>query len=442
VATRFDEARREARAADERRAREPVERLPPLLGVPLTVKECFALTGMPHTSGLVARRRVRATEDAPVVARMRAAGAIALGVTNTSELCMWLESNNYVYGRTSNPYDSTRIAGGSSGGEAAIIGAGASPIGIGSDIGGSIRNPAFFNGIFGHKPTGGLVPGTGQYPSPSAAAARYLTTGPMARRASDLMPLLRIMAGPDGVDPGCTARALRDVDAVDLRGLRVLDVADDGKLGVSAELRHAQEEAARALKAAGAHVETASFPALAHQFEIWSAMLGAAQTVPFGTMLGEGTPIAPAREILRWALGRSDHTLMASLLALVDPLTHALPRLTARYLAMGKALQQELTRALGPDGVMLYPPYSTVAPRHDEPVRDALRLRFPAGYCGIMNVLELPSTAVPLGLNRDGVPLGVQVVGAHGRDDLTIRVAMELERAFGGWVEPGSRVAA
>lgn len=439
VATRFDEARQEARRADERRAREPIDALPPLLGVPFTVKECFGLTGMPNTSGLVARRGVLATEDATVVARMRAAGAIALGVTNISELCMWLESNNYVYGRTSNPYDATRIAGGSSGGEAAIIGAGASPFGVGSDIGGSIRNPAFFNGIFGHKPTGGLVPATGQYPSPSAGAARYLTTGPMARRAEDLMPLLRLMAGPDGKDLGCVARTLRDVDKVELRGLRVLDVASDGKLGVSAELRRAQEEAARALRAAGAHVEEASFPALAQQFEIWSAMLGAAQEVPFGTMLGEGTPIAPAREVLRWALGRSPHTLMASLLALADPVTHALPRLTARYVAKGKALQQEITRALGPDGVMLYPAYSTVAPRHDEPARDALRLRFPAGYCGIMNVLELPSTAVPLGLNREGLPLGVQVVGAFGRDDVTIRVAMELERAFGGWIEPKPR---
>lgn len=436
VATRFDEARQEARRADELRARGPIDELPPLLGVPFTVKECFGLTGMPNTSGLVARRAVRATEDATVVARLRAAGAIALGVTNTSELCMWLESSNYVYGRTSNPYDSTRIAGGSSGGEAAIIGAGASPFGVGSDIGGSIRNPAFFNGIFGHKPTGGLVPGTGQYPSPSAAAARYLTTGPMTRRASDLMPLLRLMAGPDGEDPGCTPHTLRDPADVNLDGLRVLDVASDGNIGVSAELRRAQKEAAAALRDLGAHVEEVSFPALGKQFEIWSAMLGAAQDVPFATMLGEGIPIAPAREVMKWALRRSDHTLMASLLALVDPLTHALPQLTARFVKMGEALQGELSRALGPGGVMLYPAYSTVAPRHDAPVRDALRLRFPAGYCGIVNVMELPSTAVPLGLGAEGLPLGVQVIGTNGRDDVTIRVAMELERAFGGWVKP------
>ena len=165
VAERYELARQEARAADEALAAAgDEEALSPLLGVPCSIKECFALEGMPQASGLVKRKDIRATSDATTVARLRQAGAIPVGVTNTSELCMWMESANRLYGRTSNPYDPTRIVGGSSGGEGAIVGAGGTPFGLGSDIGGSIRMPAFFNGVFGHKPSGGLVPGTGQYP--------------------------------------------------------------------------------------------------------------------------------------------------------------------------------------------------------------------------------------------------------------------------------------
>ena len=143
-----------------RRADDPGA-LPPLLGVPCTIKESIALRGMPNCAGLLSRREHHATETAPAAARLLAAGAIPLGVTNTSELTMWIESANYVYGRTRNAYDPARVAGGSSGGEGAAIGSGGSPIGLGSDIGGSIRLPAFFNGIFAHKPTPGLVPNTG-----------------------------------------------------------------------------------------------------------------------------------------------------------------------------------------------------------------------------------------------------------------------------------------
>jgi fatty acid amide hydrolase 2 len=176
VANRFDLARAEARAADLRVAREDPASLPPLLGVPCTVKECFALTGMPNTGGLPSRVGHPATRDATAVARLRAAGAIPLGVTNISELCLWMEASNPNYGRTNCAYDPGRTSGGSSGGEGALIGSAASPFGVGSDIGGSIRMPAFFNGVFGHKPSGGLVPNTGQFPCTEHGLVRVLTT--------------------------------------------------------------------------------------------------------------------------------------------------------------------------------------------------------------------------------------------------------------------------
>jgi fatty acid amide hydrolase 2 len=196
---RFDAARREADVADARIASGGDEL--PLLGVPCTIKESFAVKGMPNCAGLLARRDHRAETTAPSVQRLIDAGAIPLGLTNISELTLWCESDNRVYGRSSTPYDSSSAAGGSSGGEGAAVGSGASPFGLGSDIAGSIRIPAFFCGVFGHKPSNGLVPHTGSYPVPHGEAKRLLGFGPLARRAEDLMPVLRILSGPDGVGP-------------------------------------------------------------------------------------------------------------------------------------------------------------------------------------------------------------------------------------------------
>src|SRR5690606_27779016 len=166
--------------------------------------------------------------------------------TNVSELCMWMEGNNRVYGRTNNPYDPRRIVGGSSSGEGAIVGAGGSPFGLGSDIGGSIRMPAFFNGVFGVKVTGGRIPNTGQYPEAHGPSARYCCTGPIARRAEDLALLVSLMQGPDGKCEGARAMPFGDPSAVRIESLDVLVVSDDGRPYVHPELRKAQARAAQA----------------------------------------------------------------------------------------------------------------------------------------------------------------------------------------------------
>lgn len=170
VAWREAEALAEAAAADARlaaaRADAPSSTappLPPFLGVPCSVKESIAVAGCRLTSGLASRRDAPpSAADATAVGRLRAAGLIPICSTNVSELCMWLESSNTVYGRTDNAYDPHRGVGGSSGGEGALLSAGGAPVGVGADVGGSIRIPAAFNGVFGHKPTGGLIPNTGQ----------------------------------------------------------------------------------------------------------------------------------------------------------------------------------------------------------------------------------------------------------------------------------------
>lgn len=433
VYPRFAEARQEAEAADARRALAGPDDLPPLHGVPCTIKECFALTGMPQTAGLVSRTAHRAPEDATAVGRYRAAGAIPMGVTNTSELCMWMESSNEVYGRTNNPYDLTRMVGGSSGGEGAIIGAGASPFGLGSDVGGSIRMPAYFNGVFGHKPTGGLIPGSGQFPNAKGDALRYLTTGPLCRKADDLWPLVKILAGPDGIDSGCRDWPLGDPAAVSLRDLPVTVVPGRGAQRTAANVTDAIARAASALGDQGASIRAHDLPRLNHSLEIWASMLGETQGHgDFRTTMGRPQIWELGVQLLWWVLGLSPHTLPAIGLGLLEDVGKWTPKRTARMVAEGVALRAELIALIG-DGVLLYPSYPTVAPKHHHPLFPPINY---AHVC-VFNVMELPVTQVPLGLSDEGLPLGVQVIGAPGQDHVTVAVAQALERGMGGWVPPG-----
>jgi fatty acid amide hydrolase 2 len=431
VRDRFEAARVEAKHADQSIRDRGAAEIPPLLGVPCTIKESIALTGMSNSSGMVSRAGLLASQDATVVARLRAAGAIPLGVTNLSELAVWAATFNRVYGRTNNAYDPGRITGGSSGGEGAVIGAGASPFGIGTDLGGSIRAPAFCNGVFGHKPSGGLVPGTGQYPQFEGRMLRFNTTGPLARRAEDLMPLLRIIAGPDGRDDGCVPYELGDPGRVDLSALRVLVIEDDGRRPrVERELRDAQQRAAYALARRGASVEVVSVPDLKDSLLIWAAFFEACGGTSLDETLGGGERTRLGREIARWLLRRSSHSYPPLFVVLVERLGRRLPRWCERYAERGARLSSRLDDLLGGDGVILYPSGRGVAPRHGP----AAPLNF--RFFGLFNALELPVTQVPLGLSAEGLPLGVQVVAGRGRDHLTIAAALELERALGGWVPP------
>jgi len=212
VAERFADARAEARAAEAtiRTARDRAG-LPPLLGVPCTIKDFLAVRGLAWTAGLHNRADVVADHDATVVTRLRAAGAIVIGKTNVPEGGMWMETANPVHGRTHNPWDLRRTPGGSSGGEAALVAAAASPFGIGSDIAGSIRIPAGMCGVVGHKPSELLVPNTGHWGPGAAAAERMLCTGPIARCVGDAEQVLEIIAGPDGASarPRPCRRAIR-----------------------------------------------------------------------------------------------------------------------------------------------------------------------------------------------------------------------------------------
>ncbi len=430
---RFDAARAEADTADALiAAAAPEDELPPLLGVPCTIKEILNVNGMPHTAGLVERRQVRATATATAAQRLLDAGAILVGLTNVSELALWFETENRVYGRTRNPYDLRRIAGGSSGGCAAAIACGGSPISLGTDIGGSIRVPAFCCGVFGHKPSVGLVPQTFDYPAAHGEARRMLTIGPLARRAEDLMPLLRILAGPDGIDPIVEERQLGDPADVSLEGLRVL-ISERCFVGkIRSELLQARERAAQALAAAGASVETVELPQMRCMLEPGLATLSdAGKTTLSSVLLAGGVQPLKLRDIVN---AGGTHTVPLRLWSLADRLSAVTsPRRMEQMVARGREFAQELAATVG-EGALLHPPLPALAPHHG---RTYGRLLFfqPAG---IFNLAGLPVTEVPLGLSRDGVPLGVQVAAGPLRDHVAIAVAHELERALGGWTPPAT----
>ncbi|HIA01249.1 MAG TPA: amidase, partial [Myxococcales bacterium] len=425
-----DAARQEAKRADKQLSALPKDQIPPFYGVPCSIKECFQVAHMPQTSGVVARRSFRAPGDATAVARLRKAGAIILGLTNTSELCMWMESQNKVYGRTNNPYNVKRTAGGSSGGEGALIGAAGTPFGLGSDVGGSIRLPAFFNGVFGHKPSGGLVPSTGQFPMAANHTQYYLNTGPMARYSEDLMPLLRAMAGPDQQDHHCKSYKLGRIEDVDAKQTQVVMLAPESFGPVSKALRHAQHQASLALQQRGATLVHHHIPELKHASWIWAAMISKGQQGALSTPdLGNGQPFVPIKQCWQWIKGQSPHTLPGIIFSIIEQMPYYMPQITDKLCETGKKLRLKILKQMPPGTVMLCPTYRWTAPKHNH----TLFTPFDFAYCGIFNVLGLPVTQVPLGLGNNGLPLGIQVVGRPGEDHLTIAIAMMLEKDFGGW---------
>ncbi|XP_073429162.1 fatty-acid amide hydrolase 2 [Dendrobates tinctorius] len=439
VFDRFDEALREAKAVDDlvssgTQDQATLKENYPLLGVPLTVKEAFALQGMPQSSGLIARRSFRSENDAAVVLRLKRAGAIPLGMTNCSELCMWYESSNNVYGRTRNPYNPQHIVGGSSGGEGCILAAGASVIGVGSDIGGSIRMPAYFNGIYGHKPTSGIVPNDGQFPNDTGRRAELLGTGPMCRYAVDLPLVLKIMAGK-GVEK------LSLNKEVSLRHLKYYSMENDGGClfvsSVDEELVQAQRKVVRHLSAElGVSVQPISIHNLRYSFQIWSAAMSADgdDGQSFTDLMANGKSMWPSLELLKWVFGLSQHTLPAIGLALTEKLANLNPEGSAKMIQKAKHLKEEITSLLGDDGILLYPSHPKIAPKHNEP----LAMPFNFAYTGIFNVLGLPVTQCPLGLNAAGLPLGIQIISSQHNDHLTLALAQYLEKSLVGWTPPGN----
>jgi fatty acid amide hydrolase 2 len=340
---------------------------------------------------------------------------------------------NTVHGRTSNPYDTNRIVGGSSGGEGCIQGAAASPFGIGSDIGGSIRMPAFFNGVFGHKPSKFIISNEGQYPRPMAEHQKlFLGTGPMCRHAVDLKPMLKILTDKN-------AKMLRLDEPVDLNQVKFYYQENDGGghlvQPVDYDIRESLDRVVHHFKRTlKTDVKKIKFEQLVNSAPIWFANMKGDNTPGFVTQLTnmEGN-LNVYWELFKLIFRQSKFTFVALTTVLSESIGVKYGSEKHTHLVKQRDdLLREFQAMLGTDGVFLYPVHPSVAPYHTEPIFRALNF----SYTAIINVLGLPATAVPLGLGREGLPLGIQVVANVNQDRLCLAVASELERAFGGWVAP------
>jgi amidase len=403
VQLRADAALAQARAAD----RVPVQERGLLHGVPLTIKDSLDTAGIITTGGTKGRASFVPSEDATVVRRLRAAGAIILGKTNTPDLTLNYETSNLVYGRTNNPFDLERTCGGSSGGAAAIVAAGGSPLEIGSDTGGSIRLPAHFCGIAGLKPTAGRVPRTGHIIDYEGASQFLTHIGPLARRVDDLTLVLGVIAGPDGVDPHVVPAVLRDPGAVRVAGLRVGFFTSLPPLEPTAETAFAVESAVDALRRAGCQPVSVAIPDSARVFETYMTVL-----------FGDGGA-AVARALDRWGSRESPLRQRIEGMRAISS-----GELTARYEWLDGWRRRMLALLAGLDAIVC-PVNVGPAVRHDTFDRAT------AAYTQVFNLTGWPSTVLRAGTSSEGLPIGVQIVAHPWREDVSLALAEEIETALG-----------
>lgn len=416
----FEQARQEAQEAADW-LDDGHDDLPPLFGVPVTIKDSFAVAGAPHVSGSWYRRDVIATEEAEAVHRLRAAGAILLGKTNVPDLCWLGETTNPVYGRTRNPWNLRHMVGGSSGGEGAIIAAGGSPLGLGSDLAGSLRIPAAACGITSLKPTGGRIPLDGHIPQTPAAIARWNTAGPMARRIEDLALALEVLSDTP----------VRDYRQIDLHGRRVTVYIRNPLYPVAGAVADTVSMAAGALRTIGMEVvDSPKPPMIKAGFQFAAGLYTSGAVAYYRQALGGEQPFRFTEE-LQANLQRRGHISPEVLFF------HAYTGMMGSLLSMmgyGRLENIEQTReqflkVMQPGGVMLCPILLSPPPRHGW----TWKLPFSTPYTIMFNVLEFPSVSVPLRWSAKNLPLVVQVVAAPGEDEVALAVAAELERVFGGW---------
>ncbi|XP_049531851.1 fatty-acid amide hydrolase 2-B-like [Anopheles darlingi] len=436
VEERFEAALAEAVAADEtvaiaRRNGDSLDELAkrsPLLGVPITAKESCSVKGLSLGGGVVRRQNITADADGEAVRLLREAGAIPLLVSNTPEYCLGFEAYNNVTGWTLNPYDPRRSAAGSSGGEGALIGAGASVCGVGSDLAGSIRIPALFCGIFGHKPTAGVVSIKGHMPvCTDAHFDQYLTLGPMCRYAKDLPLLLEVMSGAN-------AGKLRLNEPVDVTKLKIyypqkLDLRINA-VPIAPEIRECLRSAVKHFQNKGIYSETINFKHFRDSMQIASTELQTLDKVPSVFANPNANQLW---ELVKLLLGQSEHTFAALFMNILSATKRTVnEKDRQRYLRISAEFKQDITERLGTDGVFLMPSFPKPAIRHYESFGHVTGFM----YTAVINALGLPATQVPLGFNRDGLPVGIQVVAGPNQDRLCLRVAQELETALGGWQPP------
>ena len=435
----FDRALAAAREADVALARGEKR---PLLGLPVTIKESFNIAGLPTTWGFVPQKDFRPAEDAVAVARVKDAGGVILGKTNVPMALSDWQSYNEIYGTTNNPYDLGRTPGGSSGGSSAALAAGYCALATGSDIGGSLRVPAFHCGIFAHKPTINLCAARGETPPPFPAIPRdgdLAVIGPMARTAADLTLLLDVMAGPDPLEAGVGYKLdLPSARHQLLRDFRVLVIDSHPVLPTDQDVRGAIETLAARLASSGVTVarESPLLPDFSETSRLYMRML-------LGFLGAFSLPdVYTGAQAGASRLSPDDKSLGAERLRGITA-SHRAWVLDAGARAGLRAQWRALFRKFD---AVICPIMPTPAYPHDHtPDQDDRRIKIDGenypysdqlAWPGIATLPGLPSTAVPLGFSKGGLPVGVQIVGPFLEDRTPLKLAELIEREFGGFTPP------
>lgn len=392
-----------------------------LAGVPVSIKSCIDVAGWPTPAGSLLRAKEIPGKNAPIVQRLIDAGAIPVGNTNTPEFLMAYETDNRLSGKTSNPWNLEHSSGGSSGGEAAAIGAGLSAGGIGSDGGGSIRVPAHFCGICGLKPTPGRIPSTGHFPPGTSAFGWLGVVGPMARTIADVRLLFEVMAGPDSGD--ALSAPVASMDSGTTRGMR-LGILESAHLGhPTPDTASAVKRAAKLLESRGFHLEPFRLENLARVLELWWFF--------FGLVIGE---------LFRSQLEGKEGLLSPQFQEYLEVSRTETPMGMQEFIAKCAARDHErgeILRAMEDVPILISPVCLAPAFRHGEGnwqpeigYRDTMR------HAQWLNLAGFPGVSLPMGFSADGLPIGVQLIGRPYEEELLLSVAKELEEARGPWQAP------
>lgn len=388
------------------------DRVGPLHGVPFTIKDSFDTAGIISTGGTTGRSKFVPNTDATVVTRLKNAGAILLGKTNTPELTLSYETDNLVYGRTNNPYDLTRTPGGSSGGAAAILAVGGSPIDIGSDTMGSIRVPAHFCGIVGLKPTYGRVSRGGHIIPPGGLVGRITHVGPMARFVDDLILLLPIISGTDSADPDVVPMKPGDPSTVRVKALRVAFFSENGKSKATADLAKAVLSAAKALAAEGSPIEEERPPG----FDVIDPIL---------SVINAGDSGEYYQNLLKQHGTSRMHPDTIGIL--MRSRSVATGRKYSEALLNWDRLKESALKFMNDFDLLICPPASAAAPKHG----GTRGIDFSYSY--MFNLLGWPAAVVRVGTSAEGLPISVQIVGRPWQDHEVLAAALRLEKMLGGW---------
>jgi amidase len=414
-----ERALRCAQAADRRRADGAM--LGPLDGVPFTIKDSIEVAGTVCSAGTTGRRNAPPSQnDATLVERLRAAGAIPIARTNLPDLLFAFETDNLIYGRTNNPYDVSRTSGGSSGGEAALIAACGSPLGLGSDAAGSVRLPAHFCGIAALKPTSGRLPRTGHVPPAGGWIETLWQIGPLARRVEDLSTMMPLLLGGDGMDHTVVEMPYESPAPVKLSGLRVAFFTDNGIAAPTAETANTVRSAAKALLGEALAVEERRPPRVELSYDLEMSLIGADG--------GDGL-----RAFLRSIGSAETHPLLEGWLAKLEPYRTN----TGGFASYWECLHQfraGMFRFLRDYDVVVSPVCANPALPHGSSIDDSNFRGF--SYTMTHNVTGWPAAVVRCGETADGLPIGVQIAARPWREDMALAVARRLEEILGGWQPP------